>query len=84
MVSQDIANFDANGAPATGNARLAYSPGDIKKRSVESTIQVRDTWEMVSQDFIILMQMVLLLQVMRDWLIVLAILRNEASKVPYK
>ena len=34
MVSQDY-NFDANGAPATGNARLAYSPGDIKKRSVK-------------------------------------------------
>ena len=37
-------DFDANGAPATGVARLAYGPGDIKKQQVESTIQVNDTW----------------------------------------
>ena len=27
-------NFDANGAPATGNARLAYNPSDIKKNKL--------------------------------------------------
>ena len=27
-------NFDANGAPATGAARLAYNAGDVKKQQV--------------------------------------------------
>ena len=36
-------DFDANGAPATGAARLAYNPGDIKKRSVETTTIVGDS-----------------------------------------
>ena len=36
-------NFDANGAPATGGARLAYNAGDIKKRSVETTTIVGDS-----------------------------------------
>ena len=35
-------DFDANGAPATGADRLAYSPGDIKKQSVETTTMQGD------------------------------------------
>ena len=77
-------SFDATGAPAVGGNNLTYAPGDIKKRSVESTIQVKDTGEMVSQDFMILMQTVLLLRVLHDWPTILEILRSEVSKVLYK
>ena len=41
-------DFDANGAPATGAARLAYNPGDIKKQQVATTVKVNDTWGAVS------------------------------------
>ena len=34
-------NFDANGAPAVGGNKLAYAPGDLKKRHVDSEIQVK-------------------------------------------
>ena len=73
-------NFDANGAPATGAARLAYNPGDIKKQQVVGSTTGNLTWGDVSQDFMILMQMVLLLRVLHDWPTILGILRSNRSQ----
>ena len=74
-------NFDANGAPATGAARLAYNPGDIKKQQVVGSTTGNLTWgdgESGFYDFDA--NGAPAISMLHDWPTILGILRSNRSQ----